>query len=117
MKAFIASALIIISTIVAGCSTVAMLTPTIVPPGSEELGYDVPDLWGITTVGLIRGSVKVEEAKLKAFDTTATVVIESTEETKGGLIEILAVLGLGGTATLPFALKKLPKGATMKGAA
>ena len=93
--------------ILAGC---ALITPTIVPPLTTKLGYSVPNIKGVTTVGLVKGALKVEQERLRVFDSMATLTLEATEKAKNEIIDIVAMLGLGGTATLPWALRKVPKG-------
>lgn len=106
--------LILITLIITGCASagpIDMITPTIVPPLSEELGFDIPDLFGVTTVGIVMGTLEKEKLRLMALDKSASMTLAATNEVKGGVMDIIALLGLGGTAMLPVAAKKLPKGA------
>jgi hypothetical protein len=69
----------------------------------------VPNIKGVTTVGLIKTSLRIEQAKLQMFDQMATVTLKATDEVKNGIIDIVAMLGLGGTSMLPLALKMKPR--------
>jgi len=94
-----------------GC---AYITPTIVPPMTEELGYAVPNLYGVTVTGLVEGSYKLEVQKLKLWKYSVDATLQATEGIRSGLVELAALVGLGGTAALPMALKRLPSGAVKK---
>ena len=107
MKKFLGHVFSVILLILAGC---AIITPTIVPPLSDELGFNVPNIKGVTTVGIIKGTLVVEQARLRAFDEMATLTLKATDEVKTGIIDIVAMLGLGGTAMLPMAMKRIPPG-------
>lgn len=103
--------LIGITTLLASC---AYLTPTVVPPLTEELGYEIPNFYGITTTGLIKGSYSLEAEKMKLWGFTVNATLEATETARNGLIELAAVIGLGGSAALPMALNRVPRGAVRK---
>ena len=92
----------------------ALVTPTTVPPLTETLGYHVPNYKGVTTVGLVKGTLEVERARLMTFDKMATISLQATEQVKTGIMDILALVGMGGTALIPLALKKVPRGAVSK---
>jgi hypothetical protein len=97
--------------ITAGC---ALITPTIVPPLTNALGFNVPNIKGVTTVGIVKGALVVEREKLKVFDSMAHLTLTATEDAKNGIIDVVAMLGLGGSALLPMALRKVPSGAVSK---
>lgn len=90
------------------------LTPTIVPPMTEELGYEIPNIKGITLHGIVKGKYKIEVAKMKLWKYTVDSTLQLTEEARGQIMDIITVIGLGGTAALPAALRRLPKGAAYK---
>jgi len=86
------------------------ITPTIVPPMTEELGYEVPSIKGITLVGLVQGAYTLEQKKMELWGYSVQSTLKATVEARDGLLNLLTVLGLGGTAALPLALKRPPKG-------
>jgi hypothetical protein len=96
----------------AGC---AMIMPTVVPPMTKEMGYHVPHItiWGIdiSTMGFVEGSYAFEVEKLKLWQYSVDRTLEATETARNGIMDLLTVVGLGGTAALPFAAKHVPKGA------
>ena len=99
----------------ASASLVDMITPTIVPPLSEQLGYNIPDCKGITTVGIVKGCLEVERLRLVALDSSASVTLKATETAVDGFLALLASLGLIGTGVgVPVALRRLPKGAVSR---
>lgn len=95
----------------AGCRSI---TPVVVPPVTEELGYEVLNYKGVTTIGILETTIKFETLKLKGWSAMADVSIELSDTARKGTMDLLTLLGLGGTAALPLALKKLPKGAVRK---
>jgi hypothetical protein len=78
---------------------------------TDELGYSVPNWGGVTTTGLVRGYYELELQKVKLWGYSVKATLEATEAVRGGLVELAAILGLGGAAALPMALKRVPKGA------
>jgi len=96
--------------LLAGC---AMLTPTIVPPMTTELGYHIPHITifgiDITTMGIIKGDYAFELEKIKLWKYSVDSTLEATETARSGVMDLLTVVGLGGTAALPFAAKHIPK--------
>lgn len=94
-----------------GCRS---LTPTVVPPLTKELGFSVPNVKGITTMGMIDASYNYQVEKMKLWKYSVDYTLEATERGRQGVLDIMTMIGLGGTAALPVALRKLPKGAVMK---
>jgi hypothetical protein len=72
---------------------------------TTQLGFEVPNIKGVTTVGLIKLTLRKEQLKLRVFDEMATITLKATDEVKNGIIDVVAMLGLGGTSLLPLALK------------
>jgi hypothetical protein len=46
--------------------------------------------------------------RLKAYDTSADLVLTAVRDARDGVIEWVALLGAGGTAALPFAWRRDP---------
>lgn len=90
------------------------ITPTVVPPMTEELGYHVPNFRGVTVVGLVSGAYKLEEKKFELWGFSVESTLKATLEARDGLLNLLTVLGVGGTAALPLALKRPPQGYVKK---
>jgi hypothetical protein len=100
----------------ASASPIDLITPTIVPPLAEQLGYNIPDVKGVTTVGIVKGFLEVEKLKLQTLDASAHMTLKATQTAVDGLLGVLATLGLVGTGVgVPVALRRLPKGAVSKG--
>ena len=97
--------------LLAGC---AYITPAPVPPLADELGFEILNYKGVTTVGVIRSSVKLYNLKLRVFEETANSTIELVESARATILEMAGLVGLGGTAALPAALRMMPKGAVKK---
>ena len=103
---------------IAGCasaSPIDFIIPTIVPPMSEQLGYDIPDLGGVTSVGIVKSYLEVERVKLMALDSSAHITLKATESVVDGLLGLLASLGIGTAGIgIPVALRRLPRGAVCR---
>lgn len=98
----------IMTTLFVGCSH---MMPTKVPPLTEEFGYSVPNIKGITTVGINEGVYNIEVAKLETWRLMLDIVNKPMIEAHGVAVDWLSV-ALAGTAFggIPLALKKVPKG-------
>lgn len=80
-----------------GCATAGpldMITPTIVPPLAEELGYNVPNIKGVTTVGIVKGILATEKLRLEALDSSARLTLTATEGAVNGTLGLLTALGI-----------------------
>lgn len=96
----------------ASASPIDLITPTIVPPLAKQLGYDIPDIKGVTTVGIVKGFLEVEKLRLMALDSSASLTLKATQTAVDGLLGLLATVGLVGAGVgVPVALRRLPKGA------
>ncbi len=102
---------VLIAMVLAGCR---VITPMPVPPLAEELGYNVPNYKGITTIGLVEGTLKVEDLKLTTFKTAAESLITVMDAARESAIDWIAMAGMGSAGALPLALKRVPKGAVKK---
>jgi hypothetical protein len=101
-----ALAVLLICSGCASASPLDLITPTIVPPLAEELGYTVPNIKGITTAGIIKGTLEVERLRLQAFDSSAHLTLKATQNAVDGVLTVLAALGLGGAPAAFMAGKK-----------
>lgn len=110
-KTILFAPLVFMLMVLASCE---MITPTVVPPMTDALDYSVPNWGGVTTTGLVRGSYELELNKLKLWKYSVDATLQATEGIRVGLVDLLAVLGLGGTAALPLALRSVPKTAVKK---
>ena len=90
------------------------LTPTIVPPLTEELGYNIPNIKGVTLHGIVKGKYNLEVEKMKLWKYSVDGTLQLTESARNQIMDLVTVVALGGTAALPAALRKLPKGAAFK---
>jgi hypothetical protein len=95
-------------TLFVGC---AHMMPTMVPPLTDELGYSVPNIKGVTTVGINEAIYGVEVAKLETWRLMVDIVNKPMVEAHGVAVDWLSV-ALAGTAFggIPLAMKKVPKG-------
>jgi hypothetical protein len=101
------------TTALTGC--VGMML-TAVPPLTESLGYRVPNLWGVTTVGLNEGSYTWEAEKLNFWRTSMDFVNQPAIDVHAQAVDWLNIaLSASVFGGIPLvakvALKKLPKGA------
>ena len=98
----------IFTTLFVGC---AHMMPTKVPPLTDAFGYSVPNIKGITTVGINEAVYRVELAKLDTWRIMIDVVNKPMIEAHSVGVDWLSV-ALAGTAFggIPLALKKVPKG-------
>lgn len=103
--------LTILVTTFAGCSS---LMPTREPPLTEELGYKVYDWKGWTFVGLNQAAYKLEVEKLKTWQVMIGFVNAPAIELHSLIVNWVGVAAGGAMTGLPFALKRLPKGAVKK---
>jgi len=114
-----ASCIILLS----GCKT---LTPTRVPPFTEELGYHIPNYKNWTLTGISESVVELESlkleikyevdaAKLKALGTLVESVNAPFYLLREEAINWFNIALSGGLfGGLPLALRKLPRGAIRK---
>lgn len=86
------------------------LTPTIVPPLTDELGYHIPSYRRVTVLGLVEGAHRLEAEKMKLWGYSVRETISATDSARSQVMDLLTVVGLGGTAAIPAALKKVPRG-------
>lgn len=99
-------------TALSGCQ---YLTPTRVPPLSEELGYEVPDWKGWTLVGLNEASYKFAYEKLKLYRVMVNIVNEPALQAREQVINWGNIaLSAGAFGGIPLALRKVPKGYVKK---
>lgn len=106
---------ICIASVVTLLTSCESLTPTRVPPLADSLGYNVPSFCGWTTTGLNEFTYKLESEKLSIFRTLVDMVNIPALATRESSIDWLnAGLAAGLFGSLPFALKRVPKGAVSK---
>lgn len=98
----------VMTTLFVGCSH---MMPTRVPPLTQEFGYTVPNVKGVTTVGINEAVYNVELAKLETWRLMLDIVNKPMIEAHAVAVDWLSV-ALAGTAFggIPLALKKVPKG-------
>jgi hypothetical protein len=77
---------------------------------AEELGYKIPNFHGVTTMGIVKGKLKVEQMRLAALDASARMSLKATESARSGLLELMMTVGIAGgpLAFLAGAKKKRP---------
>jgi len=115
----------LISVVVLSCAGCASATPLDwVWPAPVPLGvtnyveHPVLSFKGITTLSILKATQREIEFKhqLNEFEyqiasNATSVTIKASERARDGFVGLLATIGLGGTAALPLALKRVPKGA------
>jgi len=95
-------------TLIAGCSNI---TPTRVPPLTEEFGYKVVNFKGWTLVGLNEWSFKIESSKLDTWGIMVETVNRPALAARDEVIDLWSMVATGGLfGGIPLALRKPPKG-------
>jgi hypothetical protein len=79
----------IMTTLFVGCSH---MMPTKVPPLTEEFGYSVPNIKGITTVGINEGVYNIEVAKLETWRLMLDIVNKPMIEAHGVAVDWLSFI-------------------------
>ncbi|MDB4261286.1 hypothetical protein N9878_00325 [bacterium] len=113
-KAVRVSIMVPLGIIAIAMTSCAFLTPTTVPPLTEELGYKVLNWHGVTTTSLVRGTVRLEQKKLQLWSKVAQDWADTSDKIRDMAVDLVAVVGLGGLSALPSAFDRLPKGAVRK---
>ena len=100
---------VIASALAAGCVSpklLDMVTPMPVPPMVEEIGYNIPDYKGITTVGAVNFVYDCEVIRLKTFKTSSEAVIEPIRAARQDLITTLALIGVPAAGVAGASMKR-----------
>ena len=94
-------------TLFSGC---AYITPTLVPPLSREIGYEIPSWGDWTTTGLNESVYRIEVEKLKILRVMVDVVNIPALEAREGAINWLNVgLSAGMFGGIPLAGALIPR--------
>jgi hypothetical protein len=99
-------------TLLAGCQH---LTPTKVPPLTDELGFSVVNYKGWTTVGLNQWAYKIHSSKLDTWGLMMDMVNNAALQARDGVIDLWSMAATAGTfGGIPLALRKVPPGYVRK---